>query len=233
MNIVTRREAVALGLRTYFTGRPCKNGHIDERLTGGRVCLSCKRDFGRQTYKNRAARNPDWAAAKVASIREWKQANPDRVKAAQHLANQRAYAATDASVRRQRHKEWRDQNREHLKEKSRRWREANAEKANAMIRQWTERNPEMVRAARHKRRATVASRGHITADQIKALIRRQRGRCANCGERSSKLQLDHIQPIARNGENTIANAQMLCGACNRRKAARDPIAWAQSNGRLL
>lgn len=41
MEIVTRKEAQERELVRYFTGRPCKHGHIAERLTVGRYCNQC------------------------------------------------------------------------------------------------------------------------------------------------------------------------------------------------
>jgi len=34
-------EACRTGERHYFTGRPCKNGHISKRYTNGRACVDC------------------------------------------------------------------------------------------------------------------------------------------------------------------------------------------------
>jgi HNH endonuclease len=36
------------------------------------------------------------------------------------------------------------------------------------------------------------------------------------------LQYDHIIPFSRNGADTVANMQLLCGPCNRRKSSRFP-----------
>lgn len=44
MKIVMRAEAIKLGLSHYFTGKPCKNGHISERNTYGRGCMKCNKD---------------------------------------------------------------------------------------------------------------------------------------------------------------------------------------------
>ena len=41
MRFVTRAEAKALGLKRYFTGKPCKHGHVSERMTSGGNCLTC------------------------------------------------------------------------------------------------------------------------------------------------------------------------------------------------
>lgn len=41
MNIVTRKEAMCEGLALYFTGVPCKHGHLSERKTKNSDCLQC------------------------------------------------------------------------------------------------------------------------------------------------------------------------------------------------
>ena len=40
--VVTRSLAIALGLSRYFTGKPCKRGHISERCTGDFGCVDCR-----------------------------------------------------------------------------------------------------------------------------------------------------------------------------------------------
>lgn len=39
--LVTRQQALAEGLMYYFTGKPCKHGHISKRFTNGRQCAEC------------------------------------------------------------------------------------------------------------------------------------------------------------------------------------------------
>ena len=69
--IVSRKEAIARGLKRYFTGEPCKHGHTVERRVSGGDCVVCKierqksekymekrRVCARRSYK----RNPEkWA----------------------------------------------------------------------------------------------------------------------------------------------------------------------------
>ena len=43
IKIITRKEAKLLGLRRYFTGLPCKHGHIVQRETTNGCCVECKR----------------------------------------------------------------------------------------------------------------------------------------------------------------------------------------------
>lgn len=50
--IITRAEAQAKLLKTYFTGKPCKHGHISERYTSTGACLACT-DFHVANYQAR------------------------------------------------------------------------------------------------------------------------------------------------------------------------------------
>jgi len=45
MRKITRKEALKLGQRLFFTGKPCKNGHIAERITTTYRCVDCKSDW--------------------------------------------------------------------------------------------------------------------------------------------------------------------------------------------
>ncbi len=42
LKIISRKEAKEQGLKRYFTGKPCKHGHISERYIGG-SCVECMR----------------------------------------------------------------------------------------------------------------------------------------------------------------------------------------------
>lgn len=44
MNPPTRREAIALRSRQYFTGKPCRKGHIAARYTLTALCVQCSKD---------------------------------------------------------------------------------------------------------------------------------------------------------------------------------------------
>ena len=57
--------------------------------------------------------------------------------------------------------------------------------------------------------------------------KRDEGMCRMCGTTDSAamqrdgehLHFDHIIPFSKNGADTVANIQLLCGSCNRRKGA--------------
>lgn len=49
MQIISCKEAKAKGLKRYFTGKPCKRGHVAERhVTGG--CIVCSQEDCRAYY---------------------------------------------------------------------------------------------------------------------------------------------------------------------------------------
>lgn len=71
MEILERKLAISLGLRTYFTGRPCKNGHISYRYTEPGSCAECvngQRNSQREIF--RGARDGDRAERVAAAKRE-------------------------------------------------------------------------------------------------------------------------------------------------------------------
>lgn len=43
MKAISREQALTLGLKFYFTGKPCKRGHIDRRLVSSRSCYECSK----------------------------------------------------------------------------------------------------------------------------------------------------------------------------------------------
>jgi hypothetical protein len=71
MEIISREEAKAQGLTRYFTGKPCRNGHLAERYVGGNTpCVVC--DAENQTRYVKA--NPD-------KTRAWQRVSRERKKA--------------------------------------------------------------------------------------------------------------------------------------------------------
>lgn len=89
MEKITRKEAMALGLKRYFTGKPCKRGHIVERLVSTRTCLGCCKLDSAKRYKE----NPSWwknyaemwdqknPGKRLQLSKGWKSKNRDAVKA--------------------------------------------------------------------------------------------------------------------------------------------------------
>ena len=49
-SIISRDEALSLGMRLYFTGKPCKKGHISKKYTHG-GCFECRRAYRAKLVK--------------------------------------------------------------------------------------------------------------------------------------------------------------------------------------
>jgi 5-methylcytosine-specific restriction endonuclease McrA len=44
-------------------------------------------------------------------------------------------------------------------------------------------------------------------------------RCAYCGIRGCDLEIDHLRPVSRGGDNSFENLAVSCGGCNRKKGS--------------
>jgi hypothetical protein len=49
MEILNRVDAIAIGSYKYFTGKPCKHGHVAERYTKTCVCVECHKGANAKT----------------------------------------------------------------------------------------------------------------------------------------------------------------------------------------
>lgn len=63
MRLISRSEAQIAGLKRYFTGVPCRHGHIAERYVSAWACLDCQKPSTPASH----ARNQRKYAAKPAS----------------------------------------------------------------------------------------------------------------------------------------------------------------------
>lgn len=77
-----RADAISKGAKKYFTGRPCKSGHVAERRTSNGNCLVCEAE----TYQCWAKSNPE--KIKQAQVKSYaKHAEKRRKKAADYRAS--------------------------------------------------------------------------------------------------------------------------------------------------
>jgi hypothetical protein len=132
---VSRDEAKALGLKRYFTGVPCKRGHIAERSVRSGRCLECSR-----------ARTARWAAANPERVREKRRkhraANLEKIREKDREAAHRRYI----------------KNRDKIRSQQAAWRAANKVEIAAYQRQWYAKNKERVRSKQAAWRAANKSK---------------------------------------------------------------------------
>lgn len=60
---------------------------------------------------------------------------------------------------------------------------------------------------------------YIPNDVKAAVMRRDMGRCRQCGS-TEEIHFDHVIPWSKGGAATLKNIQLLCGPCNWRKSNR-------------
>jgi hypothetical protein len=59
-DILARQDALLLGAKRYYTGKPCKHGHDAERFVVNGGCVECVRAAWEKWYYD-----PDMAAART------------------------------------------------------------------------------------------------------------------------------------------------------------------------
>ena len=114
-------------------------------------------------------------------------------------------------------------NRSKLNARMRAYRKANPERIRASDRgRDRERRNEIAHASNERRRARKFEAGiyRVTARDLRRLKHRQRGLCAFPGCDGPAEQLDHRQPISRDGRHAIGNLDYLCGTHNMQKHTR-------------
>jgi 5-methylcytosine-specific restriction endonuclease McrA len=105
-------------------------------------------------------------------------------------------------------------------------------KARESVKNYRKNNPEKVREFALRRKSR--SYGRLPRGFIKQLLLLQKNKCVICRtDVSKKYHVDHVIPLAKNGEHKPDNIQILCPSCNVRKSSKDPINYMQSLGFLL
>ena len=226
--IVSRQDALARGLKFYFTGKACKYGHVAERYSHGH-CVTCAKERARQWRKD----NPERAKE---NSRQWRKDNPERAK--------------------ENSRQWAKDNPEKVKEQALQWYKDNAERKKELQRQWREKHPENVRAiSRRQRDLNQNIITNFTAEEERQKLSNQRNKCAICAKRfklkrrckcpscnriKDKTSLgkqvcyhtDHIFPIALARQTDFfkqegyyeyfhSDLQLLCPQCNIEKSDLD------------
>lgn len=218
--IVSLKDAMVRGLKHYFTGIPCRNGHAEKRQVSDRHCVACNR-------ANAAAH----AETRKAAKRRWGKNNPEKYK--EQSARWRRNNPEKAKIK---GSKWAKENPEKNRDRVRAYHSANPGKNYARVRAWEIANPEAVIAWRQMHRSRKANaEGYFSVEDINRIRKQQRNRCAYCKISFERVapHVDHIKPLAKGGSNWPNNIQLLCPPCNMSKNAADPIVFAQRKGYLL
>ena len=121
MEIISRADATSAGLTHYFTGVPCKHGHVAARYTKNTRCVPCVNDA---VYRSRAL-NPEVS----------KQGLKDA---------QRRYHAAHRDDRNQVSREYRENNGEAFKRTKQNWNRNNRQRISESKRDYHRRNRDYI-----------------------------------------------------------------------------------------
>ena len=224
MQVITKAEAIKAGMQYYFTGRPCKHGHLGKRNVKYGVCLECARVTAKKIYMDEQRRTE-----KLEKQKDYRLENKELLKKKYrdfYWENRERLLSED--------KKYRDENSQKVKIRHRVYRDKNKIHISIREKKWRAENKELVRAKHANRRARVLKAvGKFSARDVKIIKALQIGKCASCLVKLSRFHIDHINPISKGGSNDKCNIQLLCVTCNLRKSAKDPMEWAKENGRLL
>ena len=237
MNIVTRAQAQAQGLTRYFTGKPCKNGHVCERLVNG-GCAECRVAIKRENYRRHRAvptdqllktccicgvqfqartRNQNICgegcrlAKKTRQAAQWKQANRERVSE----LNRAAYQDPIKGAK--------------IRERLQRYTEANRE---VCEQRWKENTQRRIETGEHqalcgkRRRRIEVNTPAMTAAEKAKLAQFYRVARLLAKRYGVPFDVDHIIPLSRGGAHHPSNLQILTASENRKKSAKLPSGLA-------
>jgi hypothetical protein len=192
---MTRSEALAAGLTVYFTGIPCKNGHLADRYVRNWTCVVC--------HAQKAAK----------FLPKWREKNPEKIK---------SYAEKHSKAHAASTKAWRDANRDRCYENGKNWRQKYPEKCNEFSREWRSRNRDAMNALKAKRRADTLARlpKWLTPDE-KWMI----GQAYALAKLRTRVtgfdwHVDHVIPLRGkkvSGLHTPYNLQVIPATANLRK----------------
>jgi len=255
MQIITRPEAKEKGLSHYYTGKPCKHGHVSNRRTDNGNCLVCARErCSAADYKNYKA--------------GWYRDNKQQVMAARkkrYSKNKRAILEKQNAYY-HRNKEWilkhqsecynrdRDEIRQRLRaryaalpqherdeiqRKNREWRENNQEKYVLAKKRWAEKNHGRLKAvyAAYSRtrqaKKRMACPDWVKMDEIKNiyLVRQEISDAAGV-----EYHVDHYYPIQGKticGLHVPWNLQIITAEENLAKGNKMPKDFYGANHTMI
>jgi hypothetical protein len=201
--IRSRADAKALGLKQYYTGKPCKHGHDAPRAVVNGTCMEC-----------------------VSQRHEgWRKGDPERARGIMKQATMR-YRDRNPDYAARRY--WADP--EKNKRRSLERQRMNPEAARVRRKKWKDANPHKVNADAAKRRAALrkATPPWLTADHWRQIEEIYLDAATRPG---GPWHVDHIYPLISDkvcGLHVPWNLQVITAAENWSKNNRTPedfLAW--------
>lgn len=201
--IITRKAAKAFGQKFYYTGKPCKRGHVCERWVSGCDCVECE--------KTRREANRERCASYKKS---WQEANREK-----HAASSKAYYEANREKCAASVKAWQDANSEKFTAMTKAYRKANPEKVAARNKAWKEANPDKRASYEAMRRAAKlnATPPWLTDEQKHEMEDKY---FEAQTRRGGPWHVDHQVPLAQGGLHVPWNLEVISAEKNTSKGVK-------------
>ena len=188
-----------------------------------RICTQCLVPKPLDDFYQDKSRSDGYSkickACKCAKRQEYALANPEKVK-----ADKLAWKKTPAGRALQ--DRYYTKNKDTLNARKRQRYADDPGKILAKIHAWRIKNPEKAQSivdrgnAKRAERLANAPINDFTITDWLIMLEAFEYRCAYCGKNSSRLERDHIIPLAKGGAHTASNIVPACRSCNAKKGTR-------------
>lgn len=211
--IVSRTDAISLGLTTYFTGKKCKHGHISRRSVVDCSCIICKRLQCKKYYN---------ANSEQLNIKS-KQYKSD------HIDQIVQYRQKTSDVSKQYSKQWYQNNIKQARIRQKRYSMIHADILNQNSKRWRDANPHKVREQASIRRTKTEQQipSWYEEDLVKQVYLKRDELNKKWG---TNFVVDHIIPLnprdkSVSGLHCWMNLQLLDASLNLNKGSGYETNW--------
>jgi hypothetical protein len=191
-------------------------------MTNNKRCPDCEQiksvdDF----HNNKRSHDGKAAYCKVCLLARglaYRLANPDKVKQTNQQSKKKNYAKGKETRRK-----YEDANRDLVNARKRDWARRNKQTVHQINQRSYAKNPELFIANAQRRYAKLKGVEQRLVTR-KDYLRMQRMNCIYC-QSKDRIEIDHVQPIQRNGRHSIGNLAAACLPCNRSKSDLFVMEW--------
>lgn len=221
MEFISKSEAIKNGLNYYFTGKPCKRGHISKRYVSG-ACAECQKEKSKSYTENNREKEKE---RKRVSHQKHKAKHLEMTKAWQKR-NREKVTATVAK--------WRERNRDKVNARAAQLRHQNPEKQKEADRRWRAKNPQKAAKKDSRKRAAKLERIPVWFGEFDDFVIQEAHALAALrgDETGITWHVDHMLPMrgrSISGLHCADNIQVIPAAMNVRKINKmvltNPLEW--------
>jgi hypothetical protein len=194
-DVVTKEQAIQLGLKYYFTGVPCSNGHLAPRTTKKSVCKECRRLAHYSYY----AKHRETA---IRGISKWQQEHKDVVNSATA--------------------KWRENNPDSSKRSVDKYYQSHKEVKLAKTKEWRKKNKPLLQFYNSTRRSQI-KKAFVSWADVQQMVEIYKSSIQLSEQTGIPHQVDHIIPLQHDlvcGLHWEGNLQILSTRENQIKSNR-------------